>query len=89
MAVRTLGEEGRYPILPQFPHFNQNIPRTPLSPACLWRGSRGVRMKKHFEIRGEFATSLVCPQASHFTAWAQFPLLSNEDNSDTYLIELF
>lgn len=89
MAVRTLGEEGRYPILPQFPHLNQNIPRTPLSCACLWRGSRGAWMKQHFALRGEFAASMVCPQASHFTAWAQSPPLSKEGNSDTYLIELF
>lgn len=76
-------------ILPQFPHLDRNSPSTPLSPACLWRGSRGVWMKQHFEFRGEFATSMVCPRASHFTAWAQFPPLSNEDNRDTYLIELF
>lgn len=49
------GQLGRCPVLPQFPHSDQNIPRAPLSLVYLWRWSRGVWMKKHFELRGDLS----------------------------------
>lgn len=80
-----LGEE--YPMLPQFPHLGQSTPRSPGIP--LEREQRGVG--EEASLNSGMSLSLpwralgqvVSPPAP------RFPPLSNEGNSDTYLIELF
>lgn len=60
----TWGKE--CPTLPQFPHLDQSILRSPGIP--LEEGAEGCGRRSEFECRGEPVTSTVRPPANRFSA---------------------
>lgn len=89
LAARTLGGGGAQVSSPASISPFRNTPRGPFCLACVWGGNKGAWLKKHFEFRGESSHSWCALWQVISLHWAQLPPMSNEENSDTYLIALF
>lgn len=83
LAVRTLGEQGRCPVLPQFPHLDLYSPRAPLE-----RGQRGLG--EDLGLKSELSLWLpLCALGQVISLPVPLlPLLPHEDNSDSPITEL-